>query len=182
MTCKKSIPKLLWVIIIGLYASLMVQSQDSVPAPLCLIDKPTLYIPRLELLSPIEMAPLCSELRTWDVSHVFGHVAHLQYTPWFAEGGNTVVVGHSLNFEGERDVFYRLSTLEVGDWIHVYLSDEHVLTYQVSQKLEVDKRELSILQSHGTSELTLFTCTPQSFDAETGTYQRRTVVVAQLVS
>ncbi len=103
------------------------------------------------------------------------------------EFGSPVIFGHSVlrqfynpsekNPRRYNSIFSYIMTLSKGDEIFVKTPDGVTYTYIVQEKSEVKPTDVQILtQKYDTKSLKLVTCTPE------GTYLRRGVVTAQLVS
>lgn len=103
------------------------------------------------------------------------------------EFGSPVIFGHSVlrqfynpsekNPRRYNSIFSYIMTLSKGDEIFVKTPDGVTYTYIVQEKTEVKPTDVQILtQKYDTKSLKLVTCTPE------GTYLRRGVVTAQLVS
>ncbi|NCN82626.1 MAG: sortase [Candidatus Pacebacteria bacterium] len=103
------------------------------------------------------------------------------------EFGAPVIFGHSVlrqfynpsekNPRRYNSIFSYIMTLTKGDEIIVKTPDGVTYTYIVQEKTEVKPSDVQILtQKYDTKSLKLVTCTPE------GTYLRRGVVTAQLVS
>lgn len=105
-------------------------------------------------------------------------VLHYPGTAEPGEAGNIFITGHSSYYLWDsgnyKDVFARLTQLEVGDDIIVYY-DQQKYHYRVREKKEVKKDDVSVLSQTDEHLLTLMTCTPL------GTNLRRLIVVAEEV-
>lgn len=117
---------------------------------------------------------------TWDVSSLQGTVGHFEGLPHVGQGGNTVLGGHSERARGQADVFYNLHLVSVGDHI-VVAADDTNFRYEVQRVFSVSPSDLSVLYPSGTEQITLITCDLTSYQASSGGYSRRTVVVARRV-
>jgi len=136
-----------------------------------------LSIPSIGVEAPILTAPIGNG--TWDVSHLHMTVGHLQHLPWFGQASNVVLGGHSLDTEGNPDVFYNLSSVQVGDTITAYAGDQ-TFTYVVTEIRNVHYQDLSVLYPTNEERLTLITCDSASYNGSS--YDRRDVVIATRVS
>ncbi|MDA1079880.1 MAG: sortase [bacterium] len=103
------------------------------------------------------------------------------------EFGSPVIFGHSVlrqfynpsekNPRRYNSIFSYIMTLSKGDEIFITTPDGVRYTYIVQEKTEVKPSDVQILtQKYDTKSLKLVTCTPE------GTYLRRGVITAQLVS
>lgn len=105
-------------------------------------------------------------------------VLHYPGTSVPGEPGNMFITGHSSYYFWDsgnyKNVFARLNHLEVGDDIVIYY-DQQKYHYQVTEKKEVSKDDVSVLAQGDDQRLTLMTCTP------VGTNLRRLIVTAELV-
>ncbi|GAB5426387.1 MAG: hypothetical protein Crog4KO_35340 [Crocinitomicaceae bacterium] len=104
-------------------------------------------------------------------------VGHFEYIPWFGEGGNIVLGGHSTDIQQNPDIFYDLEDVEIGDEIIVY-ANGHEYRYQITAVYEVAYNDLSVLYQTEEHQLTIITCDVDSYDGNMGSYTRRTVVTA----
>lgn len=114
---------------------------------------------------------------TWDVSGLRMNVGHLTGTPWFGQGGNVVLGGHSEQARGQADIFFHLDSVSVGDTILIYENGVE-LRYIVSAIRRVSQDDVSILAGTATERLTIMTCDTTSYDAGSGVYYDRVVVIA----
>ena len=74
--------------------------------------------------------------------------------------GNMVVIGHRyLKLPPNRDTFFNLDKVKVGDSIEV-LQNDNEFTYIVTETKIVEKNDTSILQDFSDYRITLVTCTP----------------------
>lgn len=168
-------PKKYLIVAILLIASLFLElstshAQDAAP---------TIAIPSIQVAAPIVSAYYSPELRTWDVSHLYMTVGHMEFTPWFGmNGGNIVLGAHSETAAGEPDIFYNLRNVQIGDEIVVTVGGTNYV-YRVVQTKVISARDTSILRPNTTETLTLFTCDIASY--ADGKYTHRNVVVAERV-
>lgn len=139
----------------------------------------TLSIPALNLDAPITTAYIREfpDGVTWDMGSIWGEVAYLDGTAAFGSGGNTVLGAHSETARRRPSLFYRLGDLQAGDAITVTINDA-VYHYAVTEVRYVPITDLSVITSTSDERLTLITCTPSSYNAATGSYNLRTVVIA----
>lgn len=141
-----------------------------------------LSIPSVDIsapIVPIAMRQFDDGSVTWDTSDLTMNVGHLQGLPWFGQGGNVVLGGHSELARGQADVFYNLDKVQLGDEIIVW-DEGRNLRYIVREITEVDRDNLSILQASDREILTIMTCELDSF-AEGGIYETRLVLIAERV-
>lgn len=113
---------------------------------------------------------------TWDTSKLGTKVGHLDGTPWFGQGGNIVLGGHSELARGQASVFINLHNTQVGDVITVN-ADGAQLLYTVTEVKVVEENDLSILYPTSGERLTIMTCDTTSY--ANGNYGRRVVVIAE---
>ena len=113
-------------------------------------DQNTLSIPRLSLQQPVNEGANISALRngTWRRPNTS--------TP--EKGGNTVIVGHRLTYDGPA-VFYHLDKVQVGDPIVLYWQSKKY-EYSVSEIKVVPPSEIAVESGTPDARLTLYTCTP----------------------
>ena len=111
-----------------------------------------LSIEKINLLMPV--------IKDATMAHLDISVSSMEGTgkPW--DKNNYVIVGHRSRTYGSH--FNRLDELEVTDKILVIDSDGNRYHYEVKEKKIVEEDELSVLDYHGNSELTLITCHPIS--------------------
>lgn len=128
---------------------------------------------------PIYVTELDNGDVTWDTRGLNMTVGHLSGLPWFGQGGNVVLGGHSERRRGEPDIFYQLDNVTVGQEIIVQTAGQE-LRYQVVETRRVNARDLSILMPSDGERLTLFTCDLDSYFG--GNYANRFVVIAVRVS
>lgn len=143
--------------------------------------RPLIEIPAIEVSAPIVNVPIRALPQgvTWDTSRLYMTVGYLEKTPWFGDGGNTVLGGHSERARGEADIFWELDQLVSGDEIIVTV-DEQERHYLVDRVFTVEHDDLSILRPTPHEQLTLFTCDTESYNTDDGSYNNRIVVVARL--
>lgn len=98
-------------------------------------------------------------------------VGHISGTANPGEDGNVVIAGH-------RDGFFRsLKDISLGDAIEV-ATFQQTRTYIVNRLLVVDPTDVSVLQPHAPSSITLITCYPFHY---IGGAPKRYIVQASLV-
>ena len=91
----------------------------------------------------------------------------------FAQGGNSVVVGHNDTH------FNQLKDIKADDQLLLSTYADSVLFYQVVETKVVHERDLSVLQNTGEELLTLITCYP--FDSDTYDSDLRFVVLSSRI-
>lgn len=92
---------------------------------------------------------------------------HMQGTKKPNEEGNTVVFGHSSSLVSGpyASLFVNLDKLKSGDLIYLsYRGD--LYEYKVESINSINKEEVSVVQSNGRKELTIFTCWPPGTDLQ----------------
>ncbi len=139
----------------------------------------TISIPSIEVEAPIvtlHIRAFPNGEVTWDTSGITSEVGFLEGMPWFGEGGNVVLGGHSELAERAPTVFYELDAVEIGDEIIINDRGEEFV-YIVTDTFEVDQSDLSILFPTNGEQLTLMTCDTDSLAG--GVYSRRVVVIAE---
>lgn len=139
----------------------------------------TISIPSIEVEAPVVtlfIRAFPDGQVTWDTSTITSEVGYLDGLPWFGEGGNVVLGGHSELVGREPSVFYELDEVELGDEIIVNDHDEEYV-YIVTDIFEVEQYDLSILYPTNGEQLTLMTCDTDSLVG--GVYNRRVVVIAE---
>jgi LPXTG-site transpeptidase (sortase) family protein len=139
----------------------------------------TISIPSIEVEAPIVtlfIRAFPDGQVTWDTSEITSEVGYLDGLPWFGEGGNVVLGGHSELAGREPSVFYDLDDVELGDEIIVNDKGEEFV-YIVTDVFEVEQYDLSILYPTNSEQLTLMTCDTDSLVG--GVYNRRVVVIAE---
>lgn len=138
----------------------------------------TLSIPTLQIESRIIEFPLNGT--GWDIDPWEDAVGHLEGTAWFGESGNIALGGHSTLPDFSAGVFGALDQVALGETIVVHVNGEEQL-YSVSGITHVTPDDLSVLYPSANEQLTLITCDTSSFDSESSTYLRRTIVRAQRI-
>lgn len=138
---------------------------------------PVISIPKINVTAPIVFAT--SNVEANIQKDLESGVVHYANTANPGEPGNSVIFGHSSNDWWEpgnyKFVFVLLDRLVVGDTFTVnYNSKQYV--YQVTETKIVEPNDLSVLNSDGTHQLTLITCSPP------GTSWRRLIVKSKQIS
>lgn len=88
--------------------------------------------------------------------------------------GNFVVIGHRYaKLPPEKDTFFNLDKVKVGDRIEVIQNDDKY-TYIVTDSREVEKNDISVLSNFNDHRITLITCSPL------WTSEKRLVITAKL--
>lgn len=136
-----------------------------------------LEIPALEVDAPLTRFFLGDE--SWDIDPWEPRPGHFVYTAWVDELGNMVVGGHVEYPDGSEGVFADLHTLKISNSIRLKLGDKTWI-YRVVDIKTVAHDDLSVLYPAEQPRLTLITCDEPSFDAATGLYDKRLVIVAEL--
>lgn len=116
---------------------------------------------------------------SWDIDPWEPRPGHFVYTAWVDEPGNMVVGGHVEYPDGSEGVFADLNTLKVSNSIRLRLGSKTWI-YRVVDIKTVAHDDLSVLYPGDRPRLTLITCDEPSFDAATGLYDKRLVIVAEL--
>ena len=106
-------------------------------------------------------------------------VVHYPGTARPDQNGNLFITGHSSYYPWDpgqfKDVFARLSKLEVGDEFIVYY-DQKQYTYRIYDKFEVQPTNVDVLSQPSDKKMaTLMTCTP------VGTALRRLIIQAEQI-
>lgn len=110
----------------------------------------SLYIPRFDQDITVYTAP--ERGRTWDLSQIGNQTARLV----LAQQTNIVIAGH------KEDAFGYLKRLESGDFVY-YTENGTTDMYQVIDIKVIDDNDLSILETDGTQQLTMFTCMEEGY-------------------
>lgn len=85
---------------------------------------------------------------------------HFPITKYPGQKGNSVIIGHRYaKLPPQKDTFFNLDKLRVGDEIVVIQRDDS-WKYIVTEIKEVQKNDVSVLQSSDDYRLTLITCSP----------------------
>ncbi len=88
--------------------------------------------------------------------------------------GNMVVIGHRYaKLPPDKDTFFNLDKVKVGDKIEVVQSDNKFI-YIVTETKVVEKHDISVLQDYSDYRITLITCSPL------WTSKQRLVIVGKL--
>lgn len=143
--------------------------------PLPQTAETALYIPALDVSSPITTFPL--GFGTWDINPWERNVGHFEGTAWDGHLGNIVIGGHSEYPSGVEAVFYDLDQLRFGDVIFLDI-DGVRRRYFVTEVKAVDMYDLDPVRPTSDNRLTLITCDVPSYDPTTGIYDDRVVVIA----
>lgn len=143
-----------------------------------------LVIPSLDIHAPIhEAQDIDIQKNNWQAIEdqvqeaLKNGVVHFPGTATPGKQGNAFITGHSSYYPimpgRYKDVFALLPEIEIGAVIEIW-QDQKKLTYQVSDKREVNPSETNVLDQTDDQRLTLMTCTPL------GTALKRLIVTAQL--
>lgn len=99
---------------------------------------------------------------------------HFPASVYPGQKGNSVIISHRyLNIPPEKDTFYNLDKVKVGDSI-VVKQDNDKYNYIVSEVKVVEKNDISVIRESSDYRITLITCTPL------WTSHQRLVVVGKL--
>jgi LPXTG-site transpeptidase (sortase) family protein len=148
------------------------------------IAKPvTFEIPKLNINTKVENVAQDKEGRM-DVPKDFKNVGW--YEPGFKPGqnGSAVMAGHFDTATGAPAVFYKLTSLEVGDEIYITDSSNTKRKFIVTAKESYDYDKVpmqKVFGEQGRSQLNLITCAGE-WDAGNKNYSRRTVIFSVLSS
>jgi LPXTG-site transpeptidase (sortase) family protein len=145
----------------------------------------TLSIPALNLQVSITEAKRITTADgfiTWDVASLGNGIAHLERTSWLNDGAdkNIVLAGHKTLPNGKPAVFHSLHRLRRGDPL-VLSQGGRIFTYVVTRAFLVDPSRFDVIRPAGKDQLTLLTCSG-AFNAKSGGYAKRLVVIAERVS
>jgi LPXTG-site transpeptidase (sortase) family protein len=144
---------------------------------LATIGPARLYIGKMALDVDITEAELIG--RDWNLGNVYTDVAHLQGTAYPGEVGNVVLAGHvTLPGDTGAGPFYELELLGEGDELIIEYGGER-FRYRVISRMYVDPSNIEVALPTDTARLTLITCA--EFDAVTGEYSKRLVVISELI-
>jgi LPXTG-site transpeptidase (sortase) family protein len=137
-----------------------------------------LTIDSIGLDTDVAPAPLVEHngVQTWSVPRLVA--GHAEGTPGAGESGNAVVLGHVTSLT-LGNVFERLNQVVPDARVSVFSLDRR-FEYRVVEARQVDRADVSVLESNATASLTLITCSgiwlPTLWD-----YTDRFVVRADLV-
>lgn len=152
-------------------------STEPSAAPVPALDNNTIYIPRIEVIAPIN----------WDIEGNDAHVlpslqsgvVHLKGNAHPGEQGNVFIVGHSSALPwmkgNYKRIFALIPNLQIGDTITVVYNNMP-LQYRVTGKKVVAPNDTSVLKNTDEAKLTLMTCVP------IGTNLKRQIVEAEPVN
>lgn len=134
-------------------------------------------IPVAGINSAITQFPIEGE--TWAIDPWESLIGHFYGTAWLGEG-NTVLGAHSRYPDGTPGLFAGLYGVSVGD---VIIVNENGVEFRfvVTQIRTVHYDDLSVVYPTAHSRLTLITCDLPSYDAASGLYDDRLVVIAERV-
>lgn len=126
-------------------------SPAAVPAPQQVVAGDKLFIPRLDMATPIYGGGKGSLSKgVWRVPHTS--------TP--DKGGNTVLVGHRFRYKDPTGaIFYHLDKIQKDDPITVHWQGK-VYEYRVTDIQVVPNTQLSVEDNTKEPQLTIYTCTP----------------------
>ena len=141
------------------------------------LDGLWLDIPAIGIASPITGVPL--ENGAWDVSWLGDQTGWLDGSAYPTLNGNSVLTGHVWDAKNQPGVFYDVDQLVFGDQVIIH-SFGSIYVYEVREVLTVKPESVNAMLKHqSTPWITLVTC--QGFDEESGSYQKRVLVRAELV-
>lgn len=164
-------------IIVSTFSLLMSSPVGAVPTA-------ELNIPSIGVSAPIVTIPIRAMPDgnvTWDTATLQMTVGYFQGTGQIGRTGNAVIGGHSELERGEADIFYNLESIQIDDIIQISAGNT-TLTYTVVDTIRVSVDDLSVIAQTSAERLTLITCDIESFDADTGDYFDRLVVIAERIS
>jgi sortase A len=118
---------------------------------------------------------------TWDVRNLRRNVGRLDGTSYFGQTGNTVLAGHSELSNRRAGVFRYLDAIQPGNEI-IISSNGSEYHYSVIGIQVVSVYDLSVISPSSDERITIITCDPSSYNAETGYYDRRIAVIATRIS
>lgn len=155
------------------------QSNTESFKPLPATSAPTLMIPSVGMQVGITTFPLDGV--SWAIDPWEASAGHLQGTAWVTGNGNMALGGHSLYPDGRAGAFNSLYNVSIGDEIFVQDGD-FVRQYIVNDIRVVPYTDISVVYPTAHSRVTLITCDIPSFQAASGLYGERLVVIADAVS
>lgn len=117
--------------------------------------------------------------QSWDISHLGNNVGHLKGTAWLPATGNVVLLGHVELSDGGKGIFASLKDMQTKDVIIVQTEDGE-FRYEVRDIYMTDPTDLTPIYPQQTNILTLITC--DEYDFVSDTYQKRVIVVAEMVA
>lgn len=145
-------------------------------AALPAVSGPTIIIPSVNLQSSITTFPLNGA--SWAINPWERNVGLLQGTSAIAGSGNVVLGAHSTYPDGSAGLFASLYGVHVGDEI-ILLDSGVERRFIVTSITRVSQTDVSIANPNIPNRVTLFTCDTPTFNAATGQYDGRLVVVAE---
>ncbi|MBN2048149.1 MAG: sortase [Anaerolineaceae bacterium] len=134
-----------------------------------------LSIPSIGVTAPVFGVPRNG--LGWDVQWLGDAVGYLTGTTFPTWNGNSALVGHKVNAQGNASVFSKLETLSYGDQVMIKAWEQEYV-YQVRDVFWVDAGSLEVLEDSDQNMLTLITC--DEYDPISGNYRLRVVVQAVL--
>lgn len=140
-----------------------------------------LNIPDLNISTPIveiKIKQFPNGELTWDTQNLGMNVGHLEGTAWVDAPGNIVLGAHSELAKRQAGIFYDLDQLALGDKIQL-INGAETREYVVTQSYEVEVTDMAPVYPTTTDRITLITCDTNSYDPETGAYNKRLIVVAE---
>ena len=157
---------------------------ESQPAPATVADPASIDIPAIGARSTLIPLGLKAD-GTMAVPDVKTpeQAGWYQFSPRPGAIGPAVVIGH-VDGGGRKGVFYRLKDLDVGDPVHVTLTDGRTLTFKVYREQEAPKTAFPSREVYGNTdrpELRLITCGGPFVGGSLG-YGNNLIAYAVLVS
>ena len=137
----------------------------------------TLEIPDLGVHLPVVGVP--KKDGTWNVSWLGNQAGWLEGSAFPSWNGNSVLTGHVYLASGLPGPFVSLDKLKYSDRIIIHAYGQKYI-FAVQTNTLVDPKDTSVIKHDEKSWLTLITC--KDYDEKTGTYRKRVVVRAVLVS
>jgi LPXTG-site transpeptidase (sortase) family protein len=168
---QRCLSALLLIAILGLLSTFAFASSSDV----------TLNIPALNINTPIveiKIKQFPNGELTWDTQNLGMGVGHLEGTAWVDAPGNIVLGAHSELAKRQQGVFYNLDQLQIGDEIQL-IRDAETREYVVTEAYEVEVTDMAPVYPTTTDRITLITCDTGSYNASTGNYNKRLIVVAE---
>jgi len=111
-----------------------------------------LFIPRFGSVIPLIAGEYFSEAGIWNVSNTHAHFATVSALPNDSTG-NTIIYGHN-----SKDIFSALFSLKIGDVVEVRTSENLTFVYKMRQSDRVTPKDVSVLDTTTSPQLTLLTC------------------------
>lgn len=166
----------------GVLSSLMGTRSTTTPTTVTPIVPARLVIPTLNIDARVERVGVKPDGDMANPSS-FSTVGWYQLGAKAGEPGNAILAGHVNNGLGLSGVFSRLGSIQIGERVVVRSEQGAELTYAVVEKNQYTTENAplkDIFSITGPSQLILITC-EGDWDPESRSYDRRLVVVAQLI-